>query len=126
MVKNRKKWVIRCNYTNSSKSSSSKRKTALGYSSELEAKAEALIFRHAVEIDGGKNWQSIHNRKGGDINEKFIIYKDLFTMNQLELIYSRQFYFKYNSIFIIIDYEKIILSPSPLDIENLNIHFLQG
>ena len=103
VVKNRNKWVIRCNYTNSSKSSSSKRKTALGYSSELEANSETQIFRQAVEIDGAKNWQSFHHRKGGDINEKFIIYKDLLAMNQSELIYSLQFYFKYNSIFIIID-----------------------
>ena len=103
VVKNRNKWVIRCNYTNSSKSSSSKRKTALGYSSELEANSETQIFRQAVEIDGAKNWQSFHHRKGGDINEKFIIYKDLLAKNQSELIYSLQFYFKYNSIFIIID-----------------------
>ena len=125
VLKNQNKWVIRCNYIKSSKSSSSKRKTALGYSSELEAKA--LIFRHAVEIDGAKNWQSIHNRKEGDINERFIIYKDLLAMNQLELVYSFLYYFKYSSIFIIIDSGKIMLSSSPLGhIESPNIHFLQG
>ena len=35
VVKNQNKWEIRCNYTKSSKSSSSKRKTAYGYSSQL-------------------------------------------------------------------------------------------
>ncbi len=126
VVKNQNKWEIRCNYTKSSKSSSSKRKTAYGYSSQLEANSETQIFRLAVEINGAKNWQSIHHRNSSHINEKFIIYKDLLAMNQLELVYSFLFYFKYVFIFIIMDEEKIILSSPPLDIENFNIHFLQG
>ena len=127
VVNNHNKWEIRCNYTNSSKSSSSKRKTAYGYSSEREAKSETQIFRHAVEIDGAKNWQSFHHRKECDINEKFSKYKELLAMNQLELVYSLLFYYKYNSIFIKIDLEKIVLSSSPLGhIANFNIPLLQG
>ena len=127
VVKNQNKWEIRCNYTNSSQSSSSKRKTAYGYLSQLEANSETQIFRLAVEINGAKNWQSIHHRNSSDINENFIIYKDLLAMNQLELVYSLLFYFKYNPIFIIIDLEKIMLSSSPLGhIANFNILLLQG
>ena len=99
-IKHRNKWEIRCNYTKSSKSSSSKRETAYGYSSEREAKSETQIFRHAIEIDGARNWQSFHHRKECDINEKFSKYKELLAMDQLDLVYSLLFYYKYNPIFI--------------------------